>query len=444
MRLPIRKKMDFVELNRYLSEIKLPKFYRARQMLDAAHINTEDIPDVIRRELDKVCLQDSLRPGMRVAVTAGSRGIANIVVVLREIVRYLQACQTNPFLIPAMGSHGGGTAEGQKEILRGYGITEEAMGCPVISSMEVTSIGYTAGGRPVYIDREAAGADGIVVVGRIKPHTGFRGSYQSGLMKMMAIGLGKQHGARMCHDEGFERMAYNVEAFGKAVISHSNILCAVGLIENAFDETWKIEAMSKEEIAIREPQLLEEATAHMPQILFPECDVLVVDEIGKNFSGDGMDPNVTGTFATPYATGGIKSERVCVLDLAPESHGNGMGCGMASAVTERVFEQLELEAIYINGYTCKDLNGSRIACIMPTDEAAIKFCLGTCVHADLKAPRIIRIFNSQFVEYLWISEALAQQLPDNVELLGEAEYLPFGEDGNLTDREPRQRGQRKL
>lgn len=426
----------------YLSDIKLPKFYKARQRFDTACIERENIPAVLRKELEGLNLEEKTWAGMRIAITAGSRGVANIDVVLQTIVAYLQELKTNPFIVPAMGSHGGGTAEGQREILKGYKITEETMGCPIISAMEVVKIGVTEDGRDSYIDKNAAEADGIVVVGRIKPHTAFRGPYQSGLMKMMAIGLGKQYGARVCHAEGFRRMGYNVEIFGKAVIKNSNVLCAVGLIENAFDKTWKIAAMHKEDIEKREPGLLKEAESRMPQILFSHCDVLIVNEIGKNFSGDGMDPNVTGTFATPYATGNFSAERVCVLDLSPESHGNGMGSGMASVITKKVFDQLDLTSIYLNGFTCRNLNGSRIPCVLPTDENAIKFCLGTCVEANPEEPKIIRIFNSQFVEYIWISEALAKKLPEGMELIGEPEELKFDETGNLTDKEPRQRGQR--
>ncbi len=432
------------ELYRYLEQIKLPKFYKARQHLDSASISRAEIPSVLRERLEQVPLREQVKPGMRIAVTAGSRGVANIDLIIGEIVKYLKGLQAEPFIVPSMGSHGGGTAQGQLEILAGYGITEETMGCPLISSMEVTQVGETEDKRPVYIDRAAAEADGILVVGRIKPHTGFRGPYQSGLMKMMAIGLGKQYGARVCHEEGFKRMGYNVEMFGRAVIQNCNIVCAVGLIENAFETTWKIEAMKKEEIALREPELLKEAEAHMPKLLFPECDVLIVDEIGKNFSGDGMDPNVTGTFATPYANGGIKAERVCILDLSPESHGNGMGSGMATAITRKVFNQLDLDTMYINGFTCRNLNGSRIPCILSSDEAAIKFCLGTCVNADQSTPKIIRIFNSQFIEYIWISEALARCLPEGVEIIGEAKPFLFDSNGNLVDKEPRQRGQRQF
>lgn len=428
----------------YLSEITLPGFYKARQHFDPACIQREEISVVVKEELERIRLSAKIFPGMRIAVTAGSRGIANIDRIILAIVDCLKALQAEPFIIPAMGSHGGGTAEGQRGLLQEYGITEETMGCPLISSMEVTRIGATKDGRDVYIDQAAASADGIVVVGRIKPHTGFRGPFQSGLMKMMAIGLGKQYGARVCHEEGFQRMGYNVEVFGTAVLQNSPVLCGVGILENAFDKTWKIAALDKEEIIAKEPGLLKEAEAHMPRILLPECDVLIVDEIGKNFSGDGMDPNVTGTFATPYASGGIRAERVCVLDLSPESHGNGMGSGMASAITKRVFDQLDLTTMYLNGFTCRNLNGSRIPCIMQSDKDAIRFCLGTCVNADPENPRIIRIFNSQFVEYLWISEALAKNLPEGMELLGEAEEFIFDEKGELQGKEPRQRGKRRF
>lgn len=223
----------------YLSEITLPGFYKARQHFDPACIQREEISVVVKEELERIRLSAKIFPGMRIAVTAGSRGIANIDRIILAIVDYLKALQAEPFIIPAMGSHGGGTAEGQRGLLQEYGITEETMGCPLISSMEVTRIGATKDGRDVYIDQAAASADGIVVVGRIKPHTGFRGPFQSGLMKMMAIGLGKQYGARVCHEEGFQRMGYNVEVFGTAVLQNSPVLCGVGILENALTRPGK-------------------------------------------------------------------------------------------------------------------------------------------------------------------------------------------------------------
>lgn len=427
-------------MTQLLSDVRLPQFYKVRQKFDKTHMDSETIVSVLRQELG----QYSFFRGERIAVTAGSRGIANIGLILKTIVGFLRDSGAKPFIVPAMGSHGGASAEGQKELLAGYGITEESIGCPIASSMEVKKIGRTVDGRNVFIDKAAAEADGIIVVGRIKPHTAFRGPYQSGLMKMMAIGLGKQYGASVCHAEGFQRMAYNVQTFGTAILKYANILCGVGIVENAFDETKKIKVMRREDIESMEPKLLKEAEQSMPRILLPACDVLIVDEIGKNFSGDGMDPNVTGSFATPFATGGLRAERICLLDLSPETRGNGMGTGMASVITNRIFKQLDVNKMYINALTCKNLNGSRIPCVMTNDREAIQFCLKTCIQADILYPRIIRIFNSRFVEFMWVSEALAGHLPENVEILSGPETLAFDSEGNLTDRLPRQRGQRKL
>lgn len=435
------------EMTQLLSDVRLPQFYRVKQKFDGTHLTDDTIVSVIKSGLGEVLrgkksAENQNIRGMRIAVTAGSRGVANIALILKTIVSFLKENGAAPFIIPAMGSHGGATAEGQKKLLEGYGITEKKMGCPIHSSMDVKKIGKTADGRDVYIDRLAAEADGIIVVGRIKLHTAFRGPYQSGLMKMMAIGLGKQYGASVCHAEGFQRMGYNVQTFGSAIIKHANILCGVGIVENAFDETRKIKVMSKEDIGRMEPELLKEAEQHMPRILWPACDVLIVDEIGKNFSGDGMDPNVTGSFATPYASGGIQAERICLLDLSPETHGNGMGTGMASVITRRIFNQLDVNMMYINAMTCKNLNGSRIPCVMTNDKEAIQFCLKTCIHADRQHPKIIRICNSQFLEHIWISEALAAELPEAAEIVSGPFPLPFDAEGNLTDRLPRQRGQR--
>ena len=435
------------EMTQLLSDVRLPQFYRVKQKFDRTHIDRETIVSVLRHGLREVLagpksIENQSICGMRIAITAGSRGVANIALILETIVSFLKENGAVPFIIPAMGSHGGATAEGQRELLNGYGITEERMGCPIRSSMDVKKIGKTVDGREVYIDRIAAEADGIIVVGRIKPHTAFRGPYQSGIMKMMAIGLGKQYGASVCHAEGFQRMAYNIQVFGIAILKYANVLCGVGVIENAFDETRKIKVMNKADIERMEPELLKEAEQHMPRILLPSCDVLIVDEIGKNFSGDGMDPNITGTFATPFASGGLHAERICLLDLSPETHGNGMGTGMASVITSRIFNQLDVNTMYINAMTCKNLNGSRIPCVMKNDKEAIQFCLKTCIQADMLYPKIIRIFNSQFVEYMWISEALAENLPGTMEILSGPEPLHFDAEGNLTDRQPRQRCQR--
>lgn len=370
---------------------------------------------------------------MRIAITAGSRGIANVALITKSIADFVKAQGARPFVVPAMGSHGGATAEGQLAILAGYGITQNYVGCPILSSMEVKKVGMNEEGGDVYIDRYAAEADGIIVSCRIKPHTAFRGPYESGIMKMMAIGLGKQYGAEVCHEAGFKNMAKNVPLFGKAILKHTPILFGLAVIENAFDETVKIVAVPAEEVEEKEPSLLKEAFTYMPRILVDTCDVLVVDRIGKNFSGDGMDPNITGTFCTPYATGGINAQRVAVLDLSHETHGNAIGLGYASATTTRVFRQLDFSSMYPNAITCTVLGGVRIPIVMESDRECIQCCVRTCNEIDKSRPRIVRIANSLHIEHILLSEAYWDEVKDIAGLTveSEPEAWPFDANGDL-------------
>ncbi len=369
-----------------VSDQTIPKMFKVKQVFPRPKIEPEEIPGIIESLLSQEKFSSKVKPGMRIAITAGSRGIANVALTTKCIADFVRSRGAHPFIVPAMGSHGGATAEGQRAILEGYGITEDYVGCPIISSMEVKKIGVNEEGMDVFIDKNAAESDGIILGCRIKPHTAFRGPYESGIMKMMAIGLGKQHGAEVCHEAGFKNMAKYVPMFGRAIIKNAPILFAVPTIENAYDETCKIIAVNAEEIIEKEPPLLQEAFANMPRILVDSCDVLVVDQIGKNFSGDGMDPNITGTFCTPYATGGIRSQRVCVLDLSPETHGNGIGLGYSSATTKRVFNQLDLSSMYPNAITCTVLGGVRIPIVMESDREAIQVCIRTCNEIDKKIP----------------------------------------------------------
>lgn len=411
----------------------LPKMFKVRQIFPRPKIEPEEIPGIIEGLLSEEKFASRIKPGMRIAITAGSRGIANVALTTKCIADFVKSRGGKPFVVPAMGSHGGATAEGQREILAGYGIVEEYVGCPIISSMEVKKIGVNDEGVDVYIDKNAAEADGIILGCRIKPHTAFRGPYESGIMKMMAIGLGKQYGAEVCHAEGFGKMAKNVPMFGRCIIKNAPILFAVPTIENAFDETCKITAVAAEDIEALEPGLLKEAFAQMPRILVDECDVLVVDQIGKNFSGDGMDPNITGTFCTPYATGGIKSQRVAVLDLSPETHGNGIVLGYSSATTKRVFDQLDFASMYPNAITCTVLGGVRIPIVMESDKECIQVCVKSCNGIDKEHPRVVRIPNSLHLEHIMLSESYYEEAKNNPNLVieSEPEYLPFDEDGNL-------------
>lgn len=416
-----------------VSDQALPRMFKIKQVFPRPKIEAEEIPGIIHGYLSEDSFAAKVKPGMRIAVTAGSRGIANVALVTKSIVDFVKSRGAVPFVVPAMGSHGGATAEGQKDVLSSYGITEEYLGCPILSSMEVKKIGVNEEGMDVFIDKYAAEADGIIVSCRIKPHTAFRGPYESGIMKMMTIGLGKQHGAEVCHEAGFKNMAKYVPMFGRTIIEKAPIIFAVAVIENAFDETCKIAAVQAEDIVEREPVLLKEAFANMPRILVDSCDVLIVDQIGKNFSGDGMDPNITGTFCTPYAIGGIDAQRVCVLDLSPETHGNGIGLGYSSATTKRVFEQLDFASMYPNAITCTVLGGVRIPIVMESDQEAIQVCVRTCNEIDKMKPRIVRIPNSLHLEHIMLSEAYYHEVKDdpNIIIESEPEYLPFDEDGNL-------------
>lgn len=325
-----------------LKKVELPKMFCVRQVFDRSHIEPEEIPAYIENMLNNAPYTSKIKSGMRIAITAGSRGIANVPIITKAIADFVKSRGAQPFVVPAMGSHGGATAEGQREVLRGYGITEESIGCPIISSMEVKKIGVNEEGMDVFIDKNAAEADGIIVSCRVKPHTSFRGPFESGIMKMMTIGLGKQIGAETCHKAGFKYMAKYVPMFGKAIIENASIMFAVATIENAYDQTAELVAVDSCDIYDTEPELLKRAFANMPRILVPSCEVLVVDECGKYFSGNGMDPNISGKFPTPYASGGIENQHIVVLDTDEASHGNAQGIGLASATTLRAVKNLTL------------------------------------------------------------------------------------------------------
>ncbi len=411
----------------------IPKMFLVKQSFPRNRIDPKEIPDLIFSLLSEPKFASRVKPGMRIAITAGSRGIANNALTTKCIADFCRSRGARPFIVPAMGSHGGSTAKGQRAILEGYGITEEYCGCPILSSMEVKKIGVNDTGGDVYIDKNAAEADGIILGCRIKPHTAFRGPYESGIMKMMAIGLGKQYGAQVCHAAGFKNMAQNVPLFGRAIIKNAPILFGVPTIENAYDETCRTAAVAAEDIEREEPPLLKEAFGYMPRILVDSCDVLIVDQIGKNFSGDGMDPNITGTFCTPYATGGIKAQRVAVLNLSPETHGNGIGLGYSSATTERVYRQLDFKSMYPNAITCTVLGGVRVPIVMESDRECIQVCLKSCIEINKKNPRVVRIPNSLHLEYVQLSEAYAEEVKGiaQLEVLSQPEELPFDSDGNL-------------
>lgn len=416
-----------------LQDVTVPKMARIRQIFDDTHIAEQDIPKVLREQLSRPQIADTIPAGGEVAITVGSRGVANIPLITKTIADFVKEKGATPFIVPAMGSHGGAMAEGQRLIIESYGVTEEAMGCEIRASMETVQIGTTEDDRPVRIDKYAAEADGIIVAGRIKPHTAFRGPYESGLMKMMAIGLGKQYGASIVHEDGFEKFAENIPKYGTAILKNSKVLFGVGILENAYDKTRELHALTPREIIDEEPGLLEKAKAYMPRILFDSCDVLVVDEIGKNISGDGMDPNISGRFCTDCASGGINAQRVAVLSLTEASHGNANGIGLADVTTRRMLNQMDFEATYPNTITNKITETMKIPMVMESDKLAIQMAVRTCLGIDEAAPRVIRIQNTMKMEYIEISESLLEDARKNpaIEICSEAAPLPFDAQDNL-------------
>lgn len=420
-------------ISNLVKSVEIPRFVKVKQHFERPRIDIDQISETIEILLQSEEFSNKILPEMNVCITAGSRGIANIDVMLKAIVDYCKERKAKPFIIPAMGSHGGATAEGQTDILTALGITEKTMGCPIVSSMETVQIGLTEEGHHVCIDKNAAAADAIIICCRIKPHTCFRGPFESGIMKMMTIGLGKQHGAEICHASGFKHMAHLIPLFGRVVRDNAPIVFAVASLENAFDETAKIVALLPEEFETKEPELLREAFSYSARIWFDDCDVLIVDQIGKDISGDGMDPNITGTFCTPYASGGIRAERVCVLGLTEASKGNGNGVGMAHVISKRLGEQFDPEISYPNAITSTVLQPVSIPMTMQNDKETIQMCIRTCNQADKKTPRVIRIKDSLHIEHIWISEAMLEEAKrnPNLEIENEPEYLPFNEAGNL-------------
>lgn len=408
----------------------LPLMARVRQLFPRPQVS--DVPAAVRAQLGPEILA-TVRPGMSIAVTAGSRGITNIAVILRQVCSILREQGARPFIIPAMGSHGGATAAGQREVLASLGVTEETCGAPIRSDMTTKYIGDTETGDPVYIDQLAAEADGIVVVNRVKAHTDFRGPYESGVMKMMTVGLGKQYGAEQTHRLGVERMAANIPLYGNAIIKHGPILFALAIVENAYDDTALLRALRRDEIAAVEPDLLKQANSLMGRILFDQADLLIIDRIGKNISGNGMDPNVSGAFPTPGICGGLRARRRVVLDLTDESHGSMMGLGLVDATTERCFNRCDLWATYANALTSTDFASARIPLVLPSDREAIQACLKYCGDNDKQRPRVIRIQDTAHLQEIWVSEAMLEEAAANrsLEILGKAEELPFNAAGNL-------------
>src|SRR5690625_2475988 len=418
-------------LQELFQDIPVPKMVKVKQEFDDAQV--DDLGDTLFAELDTEQIKKMVKPGMEIAVAVGSRGLDRLVETTAVTVKFLQDLGAKPFIVPCMGSHGGATDEGQKAVLEHLGVTEESVNAEIRSSMEVIKLGELPNGLPVYIDKIASQADGIVVINRVKPHTAFRGPVESGIMKMISIGLGKQKGAEACHQLGFEHMAEHVPAMAKMIMTEMPILFAVATVENPFDKVAKIVVLATEEIEEREIELQKLSKKQLPKLFFDEIDVLVIDEIGKNISGDGMDPNITGRYPTPYAYGGPDVNKMVVLDLTPETEGNANSVGTADFTTQRQVEKMDMEVTYANGLTSTVVGPTHISTTLKNDQLAIQAAIKTCNILDFTKVKMVRIKNTLEIGEIEVSEAFLDhvQTNANLEKVSEAFKLVFDDEGNL-------------
>ena len=410
--------------------ISFPRMAAAQQLL----VTGQGFQGESSLSLDDPRVRDRIRPGMKIAVGVGSRGITHLHQIVASVLAKLKQLGAEPFLVPAMGSHGGATAEGQREVLASYGITEERMGVPIQATMEVLELGQTPDEVTIYFDAIAARADGIVVVNRVKSHTDFRGEHESGLLKMLAIGLGKQHGAKVFHHQGFDQFAGLIPEVGQIILQKLPVLFGVAIVEDGRHQPTIVEIIPREAIFEREKELLREAKRMLPQIPFPEIDVLIVSQTGKNISGCGMDPNVTGRFLSPPLSlqpHTPQVERIAALSLTPETHGNALGIGAADVVTRRLYEAIDHQKTYANADTAGEVAWARLPIRAETDHDAVALALRTARRVQPETARVVWIKNTLELEHLYVSEALHKSHTDGVEWLGPHRPMSFDESGTL-------------
>ena len=395
-------------VNALIRDIRIPPVYKVRQTFTIDPI--DDIETSCLEQIAALARVQDLKQGARIAVAVGSRGIADISLITASVVKALQQAGLEPFIVSGMASHGRATAEGQAQLLAELGVTEAAVGCPIRASVEVVEIGAIDSGLPVYMDKIASEADGIVMINRIKTHTAFHAPYESGLVKMLAIGLGNDIGAKSCHQLGFGKMAEHIIAMTEMKMAKLPVLFGVAVIEDGAENVSKIEIVDRDDIMTREPELLKLSKSFMPSIGIDQIDVLVVDRMGKEISGDGMDPNITGRYATPYATGGPTISKLAILSVTEKSHGNVIGVGQADICTRRLYEAADLETTYVNSLIATVTSVARLPMILPTDLDAVKAAILTCNIHDFNKVRLVRIRDTLHLGELLVSEALVDEV----------------------------------
>ena len=417
------------------SELPLPTFQHIRQEFSRPRIT--DIQSTVIQAIEELNLGKSLQ-SKRIAIGVGSRGLCDLAVLVATTVSSLRSLGAEPFIVPAMGSHGGATAEGQRNVLNNLGVTEESVGAPICATMEVVEIGRIANGMSVFVDRLASEADGVVLINRVKPHTDFVSALESGLGKMAVLGLGKERGAATLHSYGVEGLRDLMPKAARLVVQKTPILFGLASVENAYHEIAYLTAVPPQGIAgPQEKELLKKAYALMPRFLFPDLDVLIVDEIGKNISGIGMDTNIIGRVKVHGVpdNGTCDIHAIAVLDLSKETHGNASGIGLADVTTQRLVNQIDFEAVYINCVTAGicGIQRSFIPMVAPNDRAAGFTALRVCGQSDPRRARIAHIRNTLCMDEMTISERLVEEVigSSGISLIGKPFPLTFDAQGNL-------------
>jgi hypothetical protein len=415
---------------------RFPPIARVRQVLSQPEV--ADVPRAVATAIRESRITSRITPGGSVAVTVGSRGIAGIDRIARAAVDALKALGLNPFIVAAMGSHGGGTEDGQRALLAEFGVTESAMGCPIRSQMDTVTLGTNSFGLPIEFDRNANEADGIVLLNRIKPHTSFTGRYESGLLKMLTIGLGKRQGAAQVHKLGLPGLVKLLPEVGAFLLEKTPVALGIALLENAHERTARVVGVEPEDLLEDEPKLLDEARQLLGRLPFDQIDVLVVGELGKNYSGTGLDPNVIGRqrvetmpdLPRPVVT------RLAVLDLSVETRGNAVGIGLADLTTERLVRAIDPTPSRVNSMTSNFLTRVRVPLALPTDRDVIAACLDTCWRTEWPEARMVLIPNTLEVGTLWVTQPLADEVEAHPGLAFESDFrpMPLDADGTLDQR----------
>lgn len=412
-----------------------PTIYSVRQIAEQPTVS--NVADKVYQLWLNSPVAKRVKPGQRIAIGCGSRGINQIGVIVQQTVRAFQELGTKPFIVAAMGSHGGATPQGQRELLASYRISEKELGVPVLTDMDAQVIGTNSWGEPVWWDKNAFAADGVVTVSRVKPHTDYRGPYESGITKMLVIGLGKREGASQHHRWGWKGLQQMLPESAKVILEKTKFLGGLAILENAQELTAHLQVVDRDELLQVEPQLLKRAFELMGRLPFDEIDVLVVGEIGKNYSGAGIDPNVVGRLlieaAPELETNKPKITRMCALDLSPESHGNGTGVGIADLTTQRLLARIEQEPFRMNNLTARFLWRSKLPLAFPNDRECIQAALDTCWQPIPEKLKFVIIPNTLEVAELWVSQPLAEwaKTQSTLAVNPTPMAIPFDENGNL-------------